>query len=142
MNGILVYANKKGHAKKTATTMSKMLNLPVYSVDETPDLSKVDCLCLVGELKNGETMPEMVSYVSKLPSGAVKMAAIITCSAHTDSSQTMLKTLLSQKNIEVNGESVCMSQELLIFGLGHPNKSDFERCARYLKGVLGIPIYG
>lgn len=54
--------------------MSKMLNLPVYSVDETPDLSKVDCLCLVGELKNGETMPEMVSYVSKLPSGAVKMA--------------------------------------------------------------------
>lgn len=48
MNGILVYANKKGHAKKTATTMSKMLNLPVYSVDETPDLSKVDCLCLVG----------------------------------------------------------------------------------------------
>ena len=142
MNGILVYANKKGHAKKTATTMSKMLNLPVYSVDETPDLSKVDCLCLVGELKNCETMPEMVSYVSKLPSGAVKMAAIITCSAHTDSSQTMLKTLLSQKNIEVNGESVCMSQELLIFGLGHPNKSDFERCARYLKGVLGIPIYG
>lgn len=142
MNGILVYANKKGHAKKTATTMSKMLNLPVYSVDETPDLSEVDCLCLVGELKNGETMPEMVSYVSKLPSGAVKMAAIITCSAHTDSSQTMLKTLLSQKNIEANGESVCMSQELLIFGLGHPNKSDFERCARYLKGVLGIPIYG
>lgn len=53
MNGILVYANKKGHAKKTATTMSKMLNLPVYSVDETPDLSEVDCLCLVGELKNG-----------------------------------------------------------------------------------------
>ena len=75
MNGILVYANKKGHAKKTATTMSKMLNLPVYSVDETPDLSEVDCLCLVGELKNGETMPEMVSYVSKLPSGAVKMAS-------------------------------------------------------------------
>lgn len=141
MNGILVYANKKGHAKKTATTIGKMLELPVYSVDENPDLSDVDCLCLVGELRNGETMSEMVTYVSRLESSAVKMAGIITCSAHTDSSQTMLRNLLAQKNIEVNGESVCMCQELLIFGLGHPNKSDFERSAKYLKGILGIPLY-
>ncbi len=141
MNGILVYANKRGHAKKTASTLAKMLNLPVYSVEENPDLTEVDCLCLVGELQNGEAMPQMVTYVSKLKSSAVKMAAIITCSAHTDSSQTMVKTLLTQKNIEVNGESVCMCQEMLIFGLGHPNRSDFDRCERYLKGVLGIPLY-
>lgn len=141
MRGILVYANKKGHAKKTATTLGKMMNLPVFSVEDKPDLSEVDCLCLVGELKNGEAMPEMVQYVSKLNSGEVKMAALITCSAHTASSQTMVRNLLQQKNIAVNGESVCMSQELLIFGLGHPNKSDFERCEKYLKGVLGIPLY-
>ena len=141
MNGMLVYANKKGHAKKTALNLAKRLSLPVASVEEKPDLTDIDCLCLVGELKNGETMPEMSAYVSNLKTKEVKMAAIITCSAHTDSSQAMLKSLLSQKNIEVNGESVCMCQELLIFGLGHPNNSDFERCERYLKGVLGIPIY-
>lgn len=141
MNGILVYANKRGYAKKTALNLAKRLSLTAVSVDEKPDLKNIDCLCLIGELKNGETLPEMVSYANSLKSGEVKMAAIITCSAHTASSQQMLKTILSHKNIEVNGESVCMCQELLIFGLGHPNSSDFDRSERYLKGVLGIPIY-
>lgn len=141
MNGMLVYANKSGHAKKTALTLAKRLDLPVACVDETIDLTNIDCLCLVGELKNGEALPQMVTFVSKLKTKEVKMAAIITCSAHTDSSQQMVKTLLTQKEIEINGESVCMCQELLIFGLGHPNKSDFDRCERYLKGILGIPIY-
>jgi len=141
MKGMLVYANKRGHAKKVALNLAKRLDLPVSTVDEPVDLTGIDCLCLVGELKNGEAMPEMVTFVSKLNTREVKMAAIITCSAHTDSTQAMVKTLLSQKEIEVNGESVCMCQEMLIFGLGHPNTSDFERCERYLKGVLGIPLY-
>ena len=66
MKGMLVYANKSGHAKETARTLAKRLDLPVASVDEAPDLTNVDCLCLIGELKNGEAMPQMVTYVSKL----------------------------------------------------------------------------
>lgn len=140
MKGIMVYAAKKGAAKKTALAISKMLDVPCFSVEENPDLTGVDCVCFVGELQNGDTLPQMVQYASRLSSGQIKMAAIITCSAHTDSSQAMLRKVLTQKNVEVNGESICMCQEMLIFGMGHPNKSDFERSAKYLKGILDTEI--
>lgn len=140
MKAQIIYATKAGYAKKTALALSKMLNIPAAHVSESHDLSDVDCLCLVSELRGGECLPDILTYTKNLKDKAVPMAAIITCAGQADCSQQLLHNLLKQKNIEINGESVCLCRELFM-NIGHPNKSDFERCAKYLKGILGIPLY-
>lgn len=140
MKAQIVYATKAGHAKKTALALSRMLHIPTAHVSEKPDLTDVDCLCLISEIRDGDCLPEILSYVKELKNKEVPMAAIISCTGHPDNSQQLLQTLLRQKNIEINGENVCLSRELFL-NLGHPNKSDFARSAKYLKGILGIPLY-
>lgn len=140
MNAQIIYATKAGFAKKTALALSKNLNIPAAHTSDNPDLDGVECLCLISELRGGECLPDILTYVKSLKDKAVPMAAIITCSGQTDDSQQLLLNMLKQKNIETNGECVCLSRELFM-NLGHPNKSDFERCTRYLKGILGIPLY-
>ena len=117
-----------------------MLQFPIAHVSEKPDLSNTDMLCLIGEIRDGDCLPELLSYVKNLRAKEVKMAAIITCAANTDDSQIMLRKLLEQKNILVNGENICLSRSLFL-NIGHPNKSDFVRSANYIKGILGLPKY-
>lgn len=140
MKAQIVYASKAGFAKKTALALGKMLDLPVAHVSEHPDLTDVECLCLVSELRGGECLPDILTYVKGLKTKEVPMAAVVTCTGQLENTQQLLISMLNQKNIEVNGESVCLSRELFM-NLGHPNKSDYERAAKYLKGILGIPLY-
>ena len=140
MKAQIVYATKAGYAKKTALALAKSLNIPAAHVSEPHVLDGVDCLCLVSELKGGDCLPDILTYVKNLKDKAVPMAAVITCAGQLDSSQQLLLNMLKQKNIEINGENVCISRELFM-NIGHPNRSDFERSARYLKGILGMPLY-
>lgn len=140
MHAQIVYASKAGHARKTALALGNMLNLPVAHVSETPSLENVDVLCIVSEIRDGNCLPDVLTYAKNLKNKEVPMAAIISCTGHPANSQTLLKTLLEQKNIAVNGENICLSRELFL-NIGHPNKSDFARSAKYLKGILGIPLY-
>lgn len=140
MNAQIVYASKAGHAKKTALALGNMLNIPVSHVSEAPSLKDVDVLCIVSEIRDGNCLPDVLTYAKNLKNKEVPMAAIISCTGHPDNSQSLLKSLLEQKNIDINGENICLSRELFL-NLGHPNKSDFERSAKYLKGILGIPLY-
>lgn len=105
MNTQIVYASKAGHAKKAALALGQMLQFPIAHVSENPDLSNTDMLCLIGEIRDGDCLPELLSYVKNLRAKEVKMATIITCAANTDDSQIMLRKLLEQKNILVNGEN-------------------------------------
>lgn len=140
MKAQIVYATKAGHAKKTALALGNMLDIPVAHTSEPPSLTDVELLCLISEIRDGNCLPDILSYVKNLKTKEVPMAAIISCTGHPDNSQTLLHQLLKQKEIPVNGESICLSRELFL-NLGHPNKGDFERCAKYLKGILGLPIY-
>lgn len=140
MNAQIIYASKAGHAKKAALALGKQLQIPVSHVSDAPSLNGVDLLCLVSEIRDGNCLPDILTYVKNLKDKEVPMAAIISCTGHPGNSQVLLKKLLEQKNISVNGENICLSRELFL-NLGHPNKSDFERSAKYLKGILGIPLY-
>lgn len=140
MNAQIVYASKAGHAKKTALALGNMLDIPVSHVSEAPSLKDVDVLCIVSEIRDGNCLPDVLTYAKKLKNKEVPMAAIISCTGHPGNSQVLLKSLLEQKNIDINGENICLCRELFL-NLGHPNKSDFERSAKYLKGILGIPLY-
>ena len=139
MNVQIIYETKSRHNQKIAEAVSAAMDIPAADVSDKPDISGTDILFIVGvgDWFDDYSNPEMLSYIKNQKTGFVKRAALIT-SCHTyDAGQNFVRKLLTEKNVEIVGERVCLCSRF-VSQLGHPNKNDIERIVDFMKGILGI----
>ena len=136
MNIKLVYCTKTGHSKKIAEAIAGGLKLKAEEVAEKPVLENVDLLLLVGGIYGKESLPEMISFVQSLDQNSVRKVALVTSCVSKRMPQKAVRNLLLNKGIIVVDEFMCKGS-FLFFGLGHPNREDFENAVKYAREVTG-----
>lgn len=136
----IIYETKSKHNQKIAEAAAEALNIPAADVDDKPDIGGTDLLFIVGvgDWFDDYSNPQMLSYIKNQKTGFVKRAALITTCHTYDASQNFVRKLLTEKNVEIIGERVCLCSHFMS-QLGHPNKKDIERVLDFMKGILGEP---
>ena len=140
----ILYETKSTYNQKIAEQAAQALrmDIPVADVADKPVLEGVDLLFIVGvgDWFDDNSNPQMLSYIKNQKTGFVKRAALIT-SCHTyDGKQNFVRKLLTEKDVPVIGERVCLCRRF-VSQIGHPNKGDIERIVEYMRGILGLPKY-
>jgi len=135
MNIQLIYTSKTGHSKKIARAISEELGIKMNNVKDQPKYKEVDLLYIVGGIYGGKSLPEMLTFMNTLNNKQVKKAVLITSCVSKKTGQTEIRKSLSQKNIEVLDREFICQGSFLIFGLGHPNKTDTDAAVVFAKNV-------
>lgn len=141
MNVRILFASRSKYSEKVARAIGEALKIPVYHIEENPDLTEVDLVFFVAGMFDGNSDPDLLQYIKKQKDKFIKKAAFISTIANTDDRQVQAAQLLKQKNVELVGENVCLSQ-MLFLNLFHPNKNDIERSLQFVRTTLGLPKYG
>lgn len=135
MNMQLIYATKTGHSKKIAQAIGAELGIEATDVKDHPKLDDVDLLFIVGGIYGGKSLPEMIDFINTLDGKQVKKAVLITSCVSKKMGQTDIRKTLSEKNIPVMIEEFICQGNFLVFGMGHPNKSDIDDAVLFAKNT-------
>jgi len=131
----VVYATKTKHSKKIADAAAAALGVTAQDVMNRSAIGETDLLFIVGGIYGGQSLPEMLDFVSGL-SDQVKSAAIITSSASGKSGQDGVCSRLEDKGIPVAGEFHC-SGNFLFFRMGHPNQAEVRDAVNFAVQLSG-----
>ena len=135
MNVKLVYCTRTNHSKKIADSIAAAVQIPAENVADKPALENVDLLFLVGGIYSGDSLPGMIAFVESLDQNKVRRVALVTSCVSYKMPQKAVRNLLLNKGIVVVDEFMCKGS-FLIFGLRHPNQTDFDNAAQYAKGIM------
>ena len=138
----IIYETKSTYNQKIAEAAASAFDIPVADVDDKPVLENVDILFIVGvgDWFDDNSNPQLLSYIKNQKTGFVKRVALITTCHTYDASQNFVRKLLTEKNVEIVGERVCLCRRFAS-QIGHPNKKDIERILDFMKGILGVSKY-
>lgn len=131
----IVYATKTKHSKKLAEAIGGLLNTKAENVSSNPVMKDIDLLFVVGGIYAGESLPELLKYIGLLDGKEIRKVALITSCASKKQKQDQVRSLLTNKGIEVVDEMVCQGS-FLFMGIGHPNKADIEQAVSYAKRLV------
>ncbi len=126
----IIYATKTKHSKKLAEAAAAALGVTAQSVLSKPSLAETELLFIAGGLYGGESLPDLLEYVSGLSAQQVKSAALITSCASGKQGQKSVRSRLESNGIPVVDEYVCYGSFLLVRA-GHPNKSELQSAAEF-----------
>jgi hypothetical protein len=142
MKAQILYETKSKYNEKIAEALSAALDIPMADAADKPVLEDVDTLFIVGvgDWFDDYSSPFMLSYLKNQKSRFVRRAALITTCHTYDGRQNFVRKLLTEKDVEVIGERVCLCRRFLS-QMGHPNKNDRERVLDFMRGILGLPRY-
>lgn len=132
----VIYATKTKHSKKIADAVAGALGVTAQDVMSAPTVNEADILFIVGGLYGGESLPELLEFVSGLSSAQVKSAALITSSVSDKKGQDSVRSRLQGKGIPVLGEFRCIGG-LLFVKLGRPNKAEVKSAVDFALQLCG-----
>lgn len=134
----LIYATKTGHSKKIAEAIAKELQITAQNITSQPKLEEIDILFIVGGIYGGQSLPGLITFIENLDNNVVQKAALVTSCVSKNSKQDDVRSLLNDKKIiVVNDELICQGS-FLLFGLGHPNKTDISSAVSFSKQIISI----
>ena len=126
----VIYATKTKHSKKIADAVAGALGAAAQNIADQPTVGEADLLFIVGGIYGGESLPEMLDFVSGLNAQQVKSAALITSSLSNAKGQDSVRSRLEGKGIPVADEFRCVGR-LLFIRAGHPNKADIQKAVEF-----------
>ena len=132
----VIYATKTKHSQKIANTVAAALDVPAQNVLDSPAVSESDPLFIVGGIYGGESLPEMLEFVSGLTAQQVKSAALITSCASGKQGQKSVRSRLESNGIPVVDEYLCYGG-ILFVRAGHPNKAELQGAAAFAARLAG-----
>lgn len=132
----VIYATKTKHSRKIANAVAAALGVSAQDALNRPTLGETELLFIVGGLYGGESLPELLDYVSGLSSTQVKSAALITTSASNAKGQDAVRSILEGKGIPVVDEYRCFGAILFVW-MGHPNKTEVQNAVDFSVRVAG-----
>lgn len=127
---------KTGHSKKIAQSIANELELEALDAKTNPDVRATDLLVIVGGIYGGRSNPELVEFLMKIDSTAVKHAVLITSCASKKFFQKEVRAVLSENGIDVYPKEFVCRGNILFIGLGHPNKQDFAEALEFTKQAI------
>ena len=134
----LIYATKSGHSKKIAEAIANELQITAQNITSQPKLEEIDILFIVGGIYGGQSLPGLTTFIENLDNNAVKKVALVTSCVSKNSKQDDIRSLLNDKKIiVVNDEFICQGS-FLLFGVGHPNKTDISSSVSFAKQIISI----
>lgn len=105
MKTAVVYATLSGHSKKLANAISEALGVHAYNIKkEQPKITDEECVIVVCGIYSGLIMPDLESFLKDFDFGNVKKAAIVMSSCSGDFSKVTVKSILSDRGIEIIDE--------------------------------------
>ncbi len=132
----VIYATKTKHSQKIANAVAAALGVSAQNAAESPALSETGLLFIVGGIYGGESMPEMLEYVSGLTSQQVEKAALITSCASGKQGQKSVRSQLEKNGIPVIDEFLCYGSILFVHA-GHPSKADLDNAVQFAVRLTG-----
>lgn len=126
----VIYATMTKHSRKLAEAVAAALEVSAQNIADKPTVGETDLLFIVGGLYGGESMPELLDYVSGLSSAQVKSAALITSSVSNKKGQESVRSRLEGKGIIVADEFHCLGNFIFVH-LGHPNKTEVQNAVDF-----------
>ncbi len=133
MKTAVIYFSKTGHSQKLALAIAAELSVKAENIKESPELSDVDLLYIVGGIYGGKSDPKMIEYVKKLDSSQVKQAVLVTSSASKVAKQNMVRAALQSNNIQVHQDEFTCQGCFILIGFGHPNKQDISNALSFVR---------
>lgn len=131
MKTALIYLTITGHSKKIANAIAKELKIQAQDIKNNPQLIEADLLFIVGGIYGGKSLPELISYVKNIDNTMVKQAILITSCASNKETQWEVREILDNNGIEVLKDEFVCRGNFLLYGLGHPNKTDIENAVAF-----------
>ncbi len=132
----LVYRTITGHSRKIANAVAKALDIEAVDIKKNPDIGNADILFIVGGIYGGKSNPDLVQFAQSLDGEKIKQAALITSCASRKFFQKEVRAELTAKGINVVTEEVVCWGNFLFYGLGHPNRTDFDAAIAFAKKYL------
>lgn len=132
----VIYATKTKHSRKIAEAVAAALGAEAQDVSSKPAVIETDLLFVVGGIYGGESLPEMLEYVSGLTAQQIKGAALITSCASGKQGQKSVRSRLEANGIPVVDEFLCYGSFLFMRG-GHPNKAELQSAADFAVRLAG-----
>ncbi len=126
----VIYATMTKHSKKIAEAVGAALGVSAQNIADKPVVGETDLLFVVGGLYSGESLPDLLDYVSGLSSEQVKSAALITSSVSNKKGQEGVRSRLNGNGIPVLEEFRCLGN-FVFFKLSHPNKSEVQNAVDF-----------
>jgi flavodoxin len=131
----IVYATKTKHSKKLASAIGNALHVQPQNVTQKPVLKDVDLLFIVGGIYGGQSLPVLLDYISSLDANEIKNAVLITSCTSKTSRQDAVRSILSEKGIQVLDEFISPGS-FLFMQFGHPNKEDLRNAADFASALV------
>lgn len=131
MKTALIYLTITSHSKKIANAIAKELKIQAQDIKNNPQLIEADLLFIVGGIYGGKSLPELISYVKNIDNTMVKQAILITSCASNKETQWEVREILDNNGIEVLKDEFVCRGNFLLYGLGHPNKTDIENAVAF-----------
>ncbi len=132
----VIYATKTKHSQKIGNAVAAALGVPARNVLDHPNVSEADMLFIVGGIYGGESLPELLEYVSGLTAHQVKSAALITSCASGKQGQNSVRSRLQSAGIPVADEFICSGSFLFVHA-GHPNKAELQNATAFAVRLAG-----
>lgn len=132
----VAYRTMTGHSRKIAVAVAKALNVEAVDIKKQPEIGDSDMLFIVGGIYGGASNPDLVKFAESLDSSRIKRAALITSCASRKFFQKEVRAALVARGIDVVTEEVVCWGNFLFYGLGHPNKTDFDAAINFAKKYL------
>lgn len=135
MKKAIIYITLRGHSQKIATYLSTKTNLPLFNLNDNPDLSIYPVLFLVSGIYGGESKQELLDYFKNNPSQTSQKMILLTSSV-VPKPQGSLCDILSKNGYIVESQQFFCPGSFLFIKLGHPNQIDLANALQFIEPYL------
>jgi flavodoxin len=137
MKTAVIYATKTKHSKKLAEAIGSFLNVKAQNITENPDLHDIALLFIVGGIYGGVSMPELLVYIRQMDAPALKNVALVTSCGSGKQRQTVVRSILEEKGIEVIDEFICKGA-IFFVSLNHPDSKDLKEATDFAHKIVNL----
>ena len=136
MNIAVVYSTRTGHSKKIADAIGDELGRKAMDVTNAPKFENVDLLFIVSGIYGKASNQDLIDFAESLTSDQVKKVAFVTSCLSKIHKPEKVQEILRRKHIEVIKDDFVCRGGMLVFYVGHPNKSDIADAVAYVHSVI------
>lgn len=132
----IIYFSKTGHSKKIAKAIGELFSIKPINIKSGEKPEKTDVMFVIGGIYGGQSMPELLNYISGLNSQNAAQAVLITSSATQKTKPEKIRDILTSNGIFVLEKEFMCRGSFLFMGFGHPNKSDIQEAVTFAAEIV------
>lgn len=136
MKAAVVYFSRTGNTKKVAEAMAQAIGCEATAIADFDTHTAYDLLLVGGAVYGGKLDPAMTEFLGALNGAKIGRAVAFSTYFMGEAAIGMMKNMLKERSIAVDGRSFCCKGKFLFMHKKFPGEADLAEAQRFALTLL------